>query len=684
MMKTGSGFFLFLAALIFSGGTMAHSAQGKPAAQNTEIPVQRIALFSSGVGFFEHTGKVSGSATLSLPFPADALNDVLKSFIIHDPGTKAPFLTYPSEETLERTLKSLRIDLSGNPGLSQVLNSLRGAELEVLSSDKITGRILGVEPRTFLDRNGVAREEAFLSLNTASGIRMIALSEISSFHFTDPKIGQDLNRAQDLILNSRDDKTRNLFLHLPGDTNRDVSFAYVIPVPVWKVSYRLDLSAQKPLLQGWAIVDNTGDTDWEKVELSLVTGRPVSFVQNLYQPYHLARPVIPLSIAGYAEATTYDSGYAALADEVETYGEAGYVAKEMMTSKMMPAAAPRQASRNALAMGSASYETAGGAAAGDQFFFTVKRPVNLPRQQSAMIPMVEAKLDAKKLSVFSGAKASPGKSLHPSLCAELVNITGMKLPAGPITVFDGGTYAGDALIEFLPEKEKRLIAFGEDLSVTGSASPSTRQEISKVVLAGGVMTLSRRTIYTQKYTLKNASSTDRNLVVEHPFVQNAKLLTPAKYEEKTASLYRFGMPLGAGREIRFEVIEEVPVTENISLIQVNQTTLYSYSRNKEIPAGIRKSFETALGLKRQADANEAALKRLETRRDEKIAQQDRIRKNLEAAGNTSSQGKEYLKRLTDADHEIDQLGLDIEAARKKLEESRKAYENYLLGLAFSS
>ncbi|MDL2286898.1 DUF4139 domain-containing protein, partial [Desulfococcaceae bacterium OttesenSCG-928-F15] len=650
---------------------MAFSAQTD---QDTDIPVKRIALFSSGVGFFEHSGKLAGSATLPLPFSVEALNDVLKSLIVHDPGTKSPLLTYPSEETLERTLKSLKIDLSGNPGLPQILAHLRGAELEVISSEKITGRILGVESRTLRDRDGFMREEAFLSLSTKSGIRMIALSEISSFNFTDSKIGQDLNRALDLILSSRDDKTRNLFLHLPGDTNREVSFAYVIPAPVWKVSYRLDLSRQNPLLQGWAIVENVGDTDWENVELSLVTGRPVSFIQNLYQPYHLSRPVIPLSIAGYAEATTFDSGYETLESEI-AFSMADEMPRKVMMRSMAKAAAP-----DAIPMGSNSYETATGSAVGDQFSFTVKRPVNLPRQQSAMIPMVEAKLEARKLSVFSGAKAFSGQNSHPSLCAELVNTTGMKLPAGPITVFDGGTYAGDALIEFLPEKEKRLIAFGEDLSVTGSMGASSRQEISKVLISKGAMILSRKNIYGKKYTFKNASTTDRKLMVEHPFIQNAKLSKPAKYDEKTGSLYRFTMALAAGKEMVFEVLEEMIVTENISLTQMNLNTLLSYSRNKEIPANVRTAFETAMGLKRAVDSDEAHLKRIQTRRDDKITNQDRIRKNLEAAGNTTSQGKEYLKRLAEEDQAIDQMELEIEAAKKKLEASKKAYEKYLMEL----
>jgi len=33
-------------------------------------------------------------------------------------------------------------------------------------------------------------------------------------------------------------------------------------------------SGSQPVLEGWAIVDNTTGEDWNKIQLSLVSGRP--------------------------------------------------------------------------------------------------------------------------------------------------------------------------------------------------------------------------------------------------------------------------------------------------------------------------------------------------------------------------------------------------------------------------
>jgi hypothetical protein len=239
-------------------------------AGETPVPLKRIALFSSGVAYFEHQGAVSGSARIVLPFKIGAVNDALKSLVINDPHSPSPSVSYPSEETLYRTLKSLRIDLSENTDIAELLRGLIGVEIGVYTSSLIEGRILGIEYRPAIPAAGSSpgvSPEAWLSLATPQGIRAAGLKEISRFVFKDPGINADLNRALDLIRDSRLSDTRNLRVDLPGSSSRDISISYVIPAPVWKVSYRLDLSRDTPFLQGWAIVDNAGDIDWDGVAL---------------------------------------------------------------------------------------------------------------------------------------------------------------------------------------------------------------------------------------------------------------------------------------------------------------------------------------------------------------------------------------------------------------------------------
>jgi hypothetical protein len=455
----------------------------------------------------------------------------------------------------------------------------------------------------------------------------------------------------------------------------------VIPQAVWKVSYRLDLSGEKPYLQGWAIVDNDSDTDWDAVELSLVAGRPVSFVQDLYSPYHLSRPVLPLAIAGTAEARSYASG------SRDSASAGGGAAVEMKVPA--PRAARVQAENSAIDDYALEYEsaaaanvtggllqTARGAAAGDLFEFTLRNPVTLARRQSAMLPLVEGPVTVIKTLVFSGERAASGP-INAAISAELTNSTGMKLPAGPITVYDGGTYAGDALIEFFPEGEQRLISYGEDLSVSGGLTSSFSRTLSAVTVSKGIMTLSRKQLRERVYSLRNASDEVKRVVIEHPISSGAVLAEPARAEEQTSGLYRFTRSLPAKGELSLTVREETPVTEQLRLAQFRPETFALYIADREIPANVRAALERAVELRGKADEARIAAAGIETRRTRLNADQDRIRRNLEAAGSQTSQGQEYLRRLSAMDAEIDALNAQAEEADSAARAAQSAYEDHL-------
>jgi hypothetical protein len=677
---------------IFSLTTAGVSAQAirdeMGGADVADLPPVKIAIFSSGLAYFEHSGNVSGPVVVNLPFKPNAVNDALMSLVLTDPASTNPFVSYQSEQTLFQTLRSLKIDLSDNPGLSNMLDRLRGAEVEITAPSPVSGRIVGVETQSVFRSGNPMLGETFdhrLSLLTDKGLQRFNLNEINSLNFKDPAINADFQRALDLILQSRNSNTRDLSVHLPGRGSRKVVLSYVIPAPVWKVSYRLDLGndPSKALFQGWAVVDNDGDSDWKNVQLSLVSGRPASFIQNLYPPYYVARPVLPLSIAGVASGESHDAGYTSLkfAAEAEMASAASVPPMPPMRAPVPMTALETNRDMDERARASSVtggvLETAAGAAAGDQFEFTVKNPVNLDRRMSAMLPLTEAVITARKLLVFSGG--SSGVNRHPRLGAELTNTSSMKIPAGPITVYDGGTYAGDALIEFWNENEKRIISYGEDLSVTGTVADSGARTMVSVTVSGGVMTLNRSQDFTKTYTFKNNGAQTKALVVEHPKTVNTTLETPTANEE-TPTHYRFNVTLAASGETSLRVREVRPLTERITLLQTNQNTFLSYTTNQEIPERVRTALQRAVTLRTAVSAAETEVTRAEGRRTSLLAEQDRIRKNIEAAGNQSTQGQEYLRRLQSLDNDIDNMAPELERLRAAVVNAQKAYEDYLNGL----
>jgi hypothetical protein len=643
------------------------------------LPVTKIAIYSSGLAYFEHTGTLNGPAVIKLPFRENAVNDALMSLVLNDPASANPNVSYQSPYTLFQTLRSLKIDLSDEADMAGILRRLRGAEVEIAVPSPVSGKIMGVEYRSRQTSSGAQYFDPWLSLYTGQGIKMFNFADINAIKFKDPAIEADLKRALDLIAGSRNNDSRDLTIQLPGTGSRRVSLNYVIPSPVWKASYRLDLGGEnaKPRLQGWAIVDNDGDVDWDKVELSLVAGRPSSFIQNLYPPYYVYRPVLPLAIAGAADAATHDQGYAPAPSPAAPRLESGGSARASMAAKAMDQAAEADYIRERPAAGviETAISGAAGSEAGEQFEFTMKNPVSIARQMSAMLPLADAFVEARKLLIFSGASWS-NRNQNPRLGAELTNTSGIKLPAGPITVYDGGTYAGDALIEFWNEGEKRLISYGEDLSVIGAVMNSSSNTFSSVTISGGIMTITRSQEYLKTYTFKNNAAQDKRILIEHPKTQGTTLDSPAA-DEETPALYRFTVTLPAGGELTTQVRESRPIMERVTLTQLRPEAFLSYTGSQELPANVREALQQAVNLRSSLNASQAAVTEAEKQRAGFVSEQDRIRKNLEAAGSTTQQGQEYLKRLLSLDDSIDKLDTELQKLRENARTAQKAYEDYL-------
>jgi hypothetical protein len=292
-----------------------------------------------------------------------------------------------------------------------------------------------------------------------------------------------------------------------------------------------------------------------------------------------------------------------------------------------------------------------------------------------MLPLIAGDVSADRVSVYSAG------AQHPMLGAKLANTTGMRLPAGPIAVFDGGVYAGDALLDFFPEKDSRLIVFGEDLGVTTDVSASTSTETVGVSIAKGVMTFSRRITTAKSYAFKNGTSGAKKIIVEHPITSGAELFEPKASDEKTETLYRFSVALPAAGEAKLVVKERSPRSERVVLGNLRPEDFVSYSSSQEIPANVRDALKKAVDLRKKLADAERALADYQARKETLAADQGRYRDNLDTVGRDSSQGQQYLKRLMDSETAIDQNETKIAEAQKNAKDARSAYESYIAGLS---
>jgi hypothetical protein len=274
------------------------------------LPVKRVVLYKTGVGYFEHLGRVRASQDVTIPFTSGQLNDVLKSLTVLDlNGGRITGVEYGSAAPMDRQLGDLRLPVGEKTSLTEFLSALRGARLEVRSgTSTITGRLLSVERKTRI-AGGTTLEVDYLSLITDTGeLRTTELTPAFSVKLLDRGLPGKMDRFLDIVSAGREADVRRMVISTSGTGDRSLFVSYISEVPVWKTTYRIVLGAKaKPLLQGWAIVDNTVGEDWDKVELSLVAGAPHSFVQNLSQPYYTRRPVVPVPEEVLVSPQTYEA-----------------------------------------------------------------------------------------------------------------------------------------------------------------------------------------------------------------------------------------------------------------------------------------------------------------------------------------------------------------------------------------
>jgi hypothetical protein len=683
--------FLWTMMVPISGipGTTA-STEGR--VSQVDVPVRKVVLFSSGVGYFEHIGLITGNNSTELRFKTNQINDILKSLVLQDlDGGQVGTVVYPSQDPLAKTLRSFQVDLSNNPSLAELLTQIRGSRVKVtIQAEHLQGTILGLEKKQkrLSDKEQIV-EVWVLNLITGGTVRSVPLDEVQRVELEDAQLQEELHKALLALAQARDQAKKPVLITFEGVGDRRVRLGYIVETPIWKTSYRLllpDRPEEPAKIQGWAIVENQTDNDWNDAQLSLVSGRPISFVQELYAPLYLPRPVVKPELYAGLRPQTYESGIEPPASKAAeapppapppsprmralTGATRGIAPQELMaaaTSEAESADKPLDPMASVIAAASAGQ-------VGELFQYSVGH-VSLPRQRSAMLPIISDDIVAEPVSIYNQGVLAQ----HPLNGARLKNTTGKHLLQGPMTVLAANTYGGDARIDNLPPGQERLISYAIDLQVQVDAT-NQRQEsrVQTGKLVKGVLQLTRKNLFTQEYVMENRADRDKLLVVEHPFRQGWKLVDSPKPFETTDRWYRFQESVPAGKTIKLGVKEESIQSETIAILPSDLGQLEFYSRMGEIPKDVRDALLKAMSLKSAMIDTERQMKERQQQLAEIAQEQQRIRENMTTVSQTSQYYTRLLTKLNDQETAIEKLQGEVEQFKGTYDRQRKELETYLM------
>jgi hypothetical protein len=689
-----------------------------PAKSAPQLPISECVLFSSGVGYFQREAEIEGNTRVDLTFPVSDINDLLKSMVLQDlGGGHIAAVSYESHDPIDKTLKSFAVNLTNNPTYGQILTQARGEKVEVTQQQvanqpgTLTGTIIGVEKQKQPAGKDGAVDIECLNLWCAEGMRSVKLGDIQRVRFLNPIMESEFRRALEVLSLSHDTQKKAVTLNFEGQGKRPVRVGYVVENPIWKTSYRLVLNKDgKPYLQGWAVVENPSDEDWKDVRMSLVSGRPISFQMDLYQPLYVPRPTVLPELFASLMPRTYEGAMSeSLASKpgVPMLGMGG--GSGLGGGGFAPGGGPMagaaarslgDARREAgeflyeknkavnLNLGQSVSSAANANQLGDFFEYGIQHPVSLARQKSAMLPIVGKDVEGTKVSIYNqGTHAK-----FPLHGLKFKNTTGLHLMQGPLTVFEGNSYAGDARILDLQPGEERLLSYAVDLGAEVEVvNPTNNGRLTKVKVYKGLIYSTTRVQEGKTYRAKNRSEQDRQLIIEHPYRPEfnlvkttyedaAKKTQEIKPSERARDVYRFEVSAPAGKTISAEILEERDVVSTVQLNNTdNDTIRYFLSQTVSTPK-VKEALQKALELKSKHSSTQQELAQVEKQLKVVTDDQARVRANLKETPATAPVYKRYLEKLEKQEAEIEKM----QASQKKLQDAelaeRQAFDNYLAAL----
>jgi hypothetical protein len=520
----------FLASVVV--GSVCQLAVAAP--RTATLPLSRVRFYETGVGYFERSGTVPSGET-ALPVPAGHLDDALKTLVVLGGDTKVSGVAGLPEHGEEPL------------SFSELSRTFKGAGVTVVTAaGQFSGRLVDVmEPgQGELERCAALSKEAASSVNQGTcrlvergsllllgnqgELRRIASADVHSLRPSEPATRARLDAALD-ALSQRGAQTRRELGVLTSGGGK-VTLGYVAEAPVWRSTYRIVLGRDQAKLQGWALLHNDTDEDWQAVQVDLVNGRPTSCLYPLAAPRYARRelvtPAQDLPSVPQLFDTTVDnlwSGGLGLDGTGEggggrgegiglgSVGAVGYGSGHGQLSGVHES--------NELNVGNlAALVPAEGVEATATFRYSLPTKLALAAHGSALVPFLDTAVTVRQIAWFSAQSEAAASALH------VTNDTNQTLPSGTLAVFGDGGFAGESLLPRSKPHESHVLGYGVDLDIELKRERGASSEQPRL-FSFEHDTLEQHYVRsrTETFALRNRGRSARAVYIELDVVDNARV-----------------------------------------------------------------------------------------------------------------------------------------------------------------
>ncbi|WP_368517193.1 DUF4139 domain-containing protein [Rhizobium sp.] len=612
--------------------------------------IRSITLSSGGLAQVSRSADVNSDGVIRIEVPLDQVDDILKSLMVNGSAGSVAGMSLAGPRPLQETFKGLPFTPEALSSVPSLLTSMQGARVSVTSGGKtVEGNILGIETRKSDDK---AAAYLLTVIDRDGAVETLALGEDASVRLEDAELRAKIAKAAAAIAHGKNDRTRAIDIKVNGvNDNSAVGLTYVVPSPIWKTAYKVVIDEKnKARLQAWTVLENASGEDWKGVKVTLTSAEPVTLKQGLHQFYWRERQEVPVNTASN-NVPDPDSGDLSNRQRLASSTAAPAPAGAMRPAAKRIAGAPayeadelaRPAEPMQVAAGNPTTATESDISA----TFELPGTYDLANGDTLSVPIMDADVEADMVDMYRAGSVYR----NPIAAVMLKNSTGVSMPAGILTLYDGKTgYIGDSQLSALPKDDTRLASFATDRKVTISEQQTPTEEIASLKVADGVMNATVKYRQTTTYTVSGALDGERTVVIEHP-IRDGWSFSSSEGFGKTATHQRLKAVVPAGTEKVLTAVDEQLQSNSYALVDTDPDMLLGWSASTHDKALTDKLANLADARKRQV-AIQNELASLDSEIEKTVNEQERIRRNLGAVPDNSDLKKRYLKALADSEDQI--------------------------------
>jgi len=668
-------------------------------------------MYETGVAYFEREGALQANA-VTLPVPAGHLDDALKTLVVlsKDGAAQVSGIEFASSVSrdMARALAGLGKDPGGDAGADTgadtlsyraLLASLKGSSIEVKAAGETArGRLIDVlEPAADAEqacemtqaRDGTQRcvkrqDKTLLLLTERAEIRRFRTRDVTSVRALDGAFKARLGSALDALGRHGTQNTREV--RLLGGAATSVTLGYVAEAPVWRSTYRLVLSDDEAILQGWALVHNDTDEDWGGVRVELVNGQPDSFLFPLAAPRYARRELVTpereLSTVPQLLGRTVDNmwsgaggiGLAGIGQGGGGYGVGAGRAYGAPRVRMGGVKVGVDASPLLNVGNLAHVDVAEGTESPALFQYALAGAVDLRAHGSALLPFAQISVQVRRIA-FLGAPGDQARS-----AVHLEHRGRQTLPAGPIAVFESGGFAGESGLTRTKPGEHRIIRFGFDMDVELDSDNQVTRDTSQVLsFAAGRLTEHFLRSHEIRYRLRNRSGSARTVYLALPYVNNSRVTGADGLEydrEQEKALAVFETP--AGFDAHRNVVVEEGLSKHYEASELGAQTMRRLAASTALPTGQRAVLRSAALHYDDAALHGTERKALEKELEVLTEDVERLRRHVAALRGAGARSAERLvARLLSAEDRTRQIRGRKEKLAEMIEKANRRAVNDL-------